>query len=218
MKIKVNNIKINYEKYGNGCKNIIFLHGNGENLSIFKEIVNCFGEDYTVYLVDTRAHGDSEDVKELHYTDMAEDIARFIQVLQINKPILFGFSDGGNTGLLLSGMYPELLSKLIIAGANLYPNGMKSVYVFFMKLSLFFSKNKMVKLMATEPNITKEFLSKIKIPVVVLAGSKDIIKESHTREIAKYIKNSELRILKGETHSSYIVNNKKLYNIIKKYI
>ncbi|WP_164995804.1 alpha/beta fold hydrolase [Miniphocaeibacter massiliensis] len=217
MIVNVNGININYEKYGTGEKSIIFLHGNGETLDIYKDIPKHLKE-YTIYMLDTRSHGKSEEVKELYYEDMAEDVAAFLDRLKIQNPILFGFSDGGNSGLILVGKYPNVLSKLIIAGANMYPSGMKNKFLIPIKLAYIFNKSPKVKLMATEPNIKKEFLRKIQVPVIVLAGSKDIVRESHTKKIARNIKNSKLEIIEGESHSSYILNNEKLYNVIKKYL
>ena len=149
---------------------------------------------------------------------MAEDVAQFIQALQIDKPILFGFSDGGNTGLLIAGKYPKLLSKLIIAGANLNPNEMKSKFLILMEITNIFHKSPKIRLMVKEPSMTKEFLQKIEILVLVIAGSKDVIRESHTKKIARTIKNSKLKILEGENHSSYVLDNQKLYNTIKEFL
>ena len=73
-------------------------------------------------------------------------------------------------------------------------------------------------MMVKEPNITIEELQKIEIPTFILAGEKDVIKESHTRLIAKNIKNSTLEIIPKENHGSYIVHSEKIYNIMKKYI
>ena len=73
-------------------------------------------------------------------------------------------------------------------------------------------------MMAKEPNITVEELQKIEIPTFILAGEKDIIKESHTRLIAENIKNSTLEIIPKENHGSYIVHSEKIYDIMKKYI
>lgn len=55
--------------------------------------------------------------------------------------------------------------------------------------------------MLEEPNITKEDLLKINIPVLVLAGEnkKELVNEEDTRFIAKNIPNSILRILENES-------------------
>ena len=149
---------------------------------------------------------------------MAEDMIQFIKKLKINNPIFYGFSDGGIIGLLIAIKEPKLLSKLIISGANLNPNEVTKSMLILAKIVYFFTKNKILKMMIQEPNITIQELEKIEIPTYVLAGEKDIIKEEHTRLIADNIKNSTLEIVPKENHSSYIVHSEKIYNIIKKYI
>lgn len=46
-------------------------------------------------------------------------------------------------------------------------------------------------------NIKPDELSKITVPTLVICGTNDMIKESHTREIADNIMNSKLMIIKG---------------------
>ena len=55
----------------------------------------------------------------------------------------------------------------------------------------------LLSLMVNEPNIKMEEPHSIQIPTLVIAGKKDMIKESHTREIADNIPNSELSIIDG---------------------
>lgn len=217
MKITVNNININYEISGEG-KPIILLHGNSETHHIFDVLVEKLKENYKVYAIDSRCHGESDNPKDISYDLMANDIIEFIKKLKIEKPILYGFSDGGIIGLLIAVNEPELLSKLIISGANINPEGMKKSMLHLSKIIYFFTRNKLFKMMIKEPNIKIEDLRKIKIPTVVLAGEKDVILSEHTKLIADNINGSTLEIIPNENHGSYIINSNKLYDIIKKYI
>ena len=72
--------------------------------------------------------------------------------------------------------------------------------------------------MLEQPNISYEELKAIKIPTIILAGQRDIVRLDHTKSIANNIKNSVLEIINGEGHGSYIVHSSKIYDIIKKYI
>ena len=217
MIIDVNNIKINYEEYGSGNP-IILLHGNSESLEIFDKLINKLQKNYKVYAIDSRCHGKSEKVKDISYELMANDIIEFIKLLNIEKPILYGFSDGGIVGLLISIKEPELLSKLIVSGANLNPSVLSKRMIMFIKFIYFFTRNKLFRMMAYEPNITINQLKNINIPTIVLAGEKDIVKYEHTKLIADNIKNSTMEIISKENHGSYIIHSEKLYDILKKYI
>lgn len=217
MKININNININYEVYGEG-EPIILLHGNSETHHIFDVLVEKLKENYKVYAIDSRCHGDSDNPQDISYDLMTRDVIEFIKKLKIEKPILYGFSDGGIIGILIAIGERELLSKLIISGANIYPSGMKKSMLYLSKIIYFFTRNKLFKMMIKEPNIKIEDLRKIKTPTVVLAGEKDVILSEHTKLIADNINGSTLEIIPNENHGSYIINSNKLYDIIKKYI
>ncbi|MBB2183253.1 alpha/beta hydrolase [Lachnospiraceae bacterium MD1] len=210
---RVNSINLYYEMSGVG-KPLILLHGNGETHKIFDKAIPILSEHFTVYAIDSRGHGQSDSVLEYHYDDMAEDIKCFIHELKLEQPILYGFSDGGIIGLILASKYPQLLSRLIISGANTVPDGIRTGW-----LRLFQCINAVVKepkmtMMLKEPNITTEMLKCIVIPTTVLAGSRDMVKRSHTEYIADSIPNSKLNILQGEGHGSYVLHNTKLVNLI----
>ena len=217
MKKFVNNVNLYYETYGEG-QSIILLHGNSETHEIFDKLIDKLKTQYKVYAIDSRCHGKSEDLMEISYNTMRDDIIDFIKKLNIEKPILYGFSDGGIVGILVAIKEPDLLSKLIVSGANVTLDGIKKKDYLFTKLVYFFTRNKLFKMMLKEPNVKKEELNAINIPTIILAGEKDCIKEEHTKFIADNIPNSTLEIVKNETHGSYIVHSEKLYEIIKKYI
>lgn len=214
--IKVNNINLFYTCTGSGAP-LIMLHGNGEDHTIFDEAVALLSKHFTVYAIDSRDHGQSDKVDELHYDDMAEDIHAFIEELGMEKPILYGFSDGGIVGLLLAIKYPELLSKVIGSGVNVNPDGLVKGWHIIFKIIYFFNRDRKFKMMLTEPNITKEMLSKISIPVFLTGGSKDMIRQEHMKMIAENIPGAKLSILEGEKHGSYIVHSQKIAEVIMEY-
>lgn len=213
MKCRVNNIELYYEKSGVG-RPLILLHGNGENHGIFDKAIPPLAEHFTVYALDSRGHGQSDVPAVYHYEDMAEDVKCFIEALGLERPILYGFSDGGIIGLLLAAKYPQLLSRMIISGANATPDGIRTGW-----LKLFRGINAVVKdpkmdMMLAEPHITEEMLQSIAIPTAVLAGNRDMVKRSHTEYIAAQIPGSTLRILQGEGHGSYILHSTKIAKLI----
>ncbi len=213
MDISVNGITLFYEKTGQG-EPLLMLHGNGEDHRIFDKVVTKLSNDYTVYALDSRCHGQSEKTKELSYSLMAEDIREFIEQLHLKRPVLYGFSDGGIIGLLLAVQYPDLLSRLIVSGANLNPAGMGKRFVRRCKWMYRLTRSKLWRLMAYEPDIPPALLRRIQIPVLVLAGEHDLIEEDHTRLIAEQIPGSTLKILAEEDHGSYIIHSEKLYDIL----
>lgn len=213
MYIDINDIKLNYEKLGRG-PNLIMLHGNGEDINIFNKAKEMLKDYFTVYLIDSRSHGKSSKVKDLHYNEMVLDVYEFINKLDIKNPILYGFSDGGIIGLLLAIKYPNLLDKLIISGVNINPSGIKRGVLALFKFIYFFNRDSKLKMMLKEPNITLDELKGVDIPVYLTIGSKDCIRHKHTLLIKDNIKDSNLKVFENETHTSYIINSEKIADYI----
>jgi pimeloyl-ACP methyl ester carboxylesterase len=55
----------------------------------------------------------------------------------------------------------------------------------------------MLGLMVNDPNVKPKALSLIQCPTLVIAGDKDMIKDKHTRLIAKSIPGATLSIIPG---------------------
>ncbi|AGA76940.1 alpha/beta fold hydrolase [Echinicola vietnamensis] len=107
-------MKLNYKKVGQG-KPLIILHGlfgSADNwLSIAKELE----EDYTMYLVDQRNHGDSPHSEEWSYKSMVDDLAAFMTSQGLEAAYIMGHSMGGKTAMNFALKYPNKVQKLIIA-------------------------------------------------------------------------------------------------------
>lgn len=203
-------ISLHFVEQGRG-KPLILLHGNGEDGGYFKHQIDCFSADYRVIAIDTRGHGQSpRGEKPFTIVQFAEDLHDFMDEKGIAKAILLGFSDGGNIALTFALKYPERVERMIVDGANLFPSGVKPLYQWPIELGYriarFFSKKsdkakqnaEMLGLMVNEPHINPVKLARLTMPVLVVAGTKDMIKESHTRLIHNSLPNAQLAILDGD--------------------
>lgn len=213
MYIDVNGITLYYEKHGSG-QPLIMVHCNSMTHRVFNKAVKVLENHFTVYTLDSRDHGKSTKVKTLHYEDMADDVYQFICKLKIEKPIFYGFSDGGIIGLILASKYPDLFSKLIVSGASLSPESTKEFPMKFFKFWSYIDRSDKMQIIMREPNITDDMLERISVPTYVTCGTRDLIKQSHSNHIAEKIKDSKLKIFNGESHSSYISNSRKIADYI----
>lgn len=216
MRANVNGISLYYEKTGAG-RPIVLLHGNTQSHRIFSVVTGELARDFTVYAIDSRDHGKSTKVKTLNYSDMTKDIAEFIETVVKEPVIVYGLSDGGILALMLAIDYPQLLTQIIVSGAGTCPQDSKPYVIRLFKFAKLFMRSKM-QMLLTQPDISAKQLHSITVPTVVLAGSKDMIKEEATRFIAGNIPGSTLNILQGEGHTSYAVRSKKLYPLLMQYI
>lgn len=203
-------IQLNYIEQGQG-KPLILLHGNGESCDYFEHQITYFSKNYRVIAIDTRGHGQSlRGEKPFTIKQFADDLYDFMDAKGLDSTILLGFSDGGNIALEFALKHPERVDKLILNGANLYPSGVKALYqwpieVGYRIAKLCSKKSKkalcnaeMLGLMVNEPHIEPSELTRLTMPVLVIAGTKDMIKESHTKLIYKSLPNAQLVILDGD--------------------
>ena len=202
-------IQLHYIEQGQG-QPLILLHGNGEDGSYFEHQISAFSEKYRVIAIDTRGHGKSpRGEKPFTIKQFAEDLHDFMDEKGIKKATLLGFSDGGNIALTFALKYPERVEKLILNGANLFPSGVKPQYQWPIEMGYRIAKlysnksedakhhTELLSLMVNEPHIDPSELARLTMPVLVVAGTKDMIKESHTRLIYSSLSNAQLAILEG---------------------
>ncbi len=211
--MNVNGIDLAYEVRGNG-KPLVLLHGNGGTHKIFN--TKLLEPHFTCYLIDSRGHGKSTRVPELHYREMAKDVVEFLKRLDLKDVTLAGFSDGGILGLLIASQ-TDRVTHLVACGANVEPGGLVLPFQIFTKIAYFFKKNPLTYLMMAEPDIRDEELAKIKAKTLVLAGQFDLVRKRDTDHIARCIRNAKEIILPGETHGSYIVHSDKLAKLILRF-
>lgn len=220
---------LNFTEKGYGAP-LILLHGNGESSGYFVNQIDRFANEYRVIAVDTRGHGASpRGNKPFTLETFADDLKNLLDSLNIEKANILGFSDGGNIAVIFALKYPERVNSLVLNGANLFPSGLKSsflipVKVLFAVFSLLshFSRrakrrSELLYLMARQPNIQPERLSGIKCPVLVIAGTQDVIKEKHTKLIAASLPDSSLCFLKGG-HSIAKTNSVEFNSAVEKFL
>ena len=223
------NFSLNFTEKGYGAP-LILLHGNGESSGYFVNQIDRFANEYRVIAVDTRGHGASpRGNKPFTLETFADDLKNLLDSLNIEKANILGFSDGGNIAVIFALKYPERVASLVLNGANLFPSGLKSsflipVKVLFAVFSLLshFSRrakrrSELLYLMAKQPNIRPQALESIKCPVLVIAGTQDVIKEKHTKLIAASLPDSSLCFLKGG-HSIAKTNSVEFNSAVEKFL
>ncbi len=223
-------IALYYQEKGNK-EPFILLHGNGQNGSYFKNQFDYFSNRYRMIALDTRGHGRSpRGTKPFTIEQFSCDLYDFMEDLKISEAIILGFSDGANIAMKFAIKYPNRVKALILNGGNLNPRGVKittqlPIEIGYKTARHFASKSpeaeknaEMLGLMVNDPNIERNELSKITAPTLVICGSNDIIRPSHTKEIAKNIPNAKLSIIKGNhfiANKRHITFNKEVEDFLQ---
>ena len=202
-------IKHHYIELGEGFP-LILLHGNGEDVSYFAHQMEPFAKHFRVIAIDTRGHGQTpRGNAPFTIRQFAEDLLGFMDQQRIEKAHILGFSDGGNIAMVFAMARPERVEKLILDGANLDAAGVKRsiqipIEIGYRIAKIFAGKSpdakknaELLGLMVNDPNVKPEELAQIQCPTLVIAGSKDMIKEDHTRLIARSIPGAQMVIIPG---------------------
>lgn len=219
--INVNGVNIVYQVKGNSAdKPVILLHGNSgqhDHLSVMVNQLDSAG--YLVYALDSRGQGANAPLNDYHYIDMANDLAEFIDKMDLDKPAIFGWSDGGNVALQMEVLHPNTAGVIVTAGANLFPEGVKADFWEEFKKEL--QKDSippLTRMMLLEPQMTAEDMQTIQCPALITIGEFDLIDVSHTQMIAENIPQGEMMIVAGEDHGSFVYKSPKIGEIVIEYL
>lgn len=216
---EVNGIRLEYGIYGsqNEKTMLLFSSNGGQMHSFDNDILPWFARDYRVIAMSMRGQGNSDrGTGKLTFDVMADDVNAFMELKGINSAYIFGFSDGGNLGLVFTLKYPEKVDKLAIMGSNINMWGTKPsseigivISYFYLCLKAFITKDPADELerdtegmMVGQPKLTFDDLHQIKIPVYNIYGQHDMILRSHSRKITKSIPDCRELMVMGGAHSS----------------
>ena len=101
-------------KVGENGPDFVVLHGlfgSGKN---WRSFAGSLEEDFQVWTLDARNHGDSPHADSMNYQQMAEDVARFFAENELKNVILLGHRMGGKTAMQLALQFPDRIAALIV--------------------------------------------------------------------------------------------------------
>ncbi len=226
----VNSIKVYYETYGNGPV-LLLIHGNGGSIAAMRCQISFFAKSYRVIIVDSRAHGKSQDgTGPLTYDQIASDLSVLLQQLKRGPIDVIGWSDGGIIALLLAIQHPEQIKSIVADAPNLRPD---STAIFSGVLESirkardqadaklaqgdrsqnWTREKRWNQMMLDYPHIPLADLHKIKAPTLVMGGDADMIPPEHLLEIYRNIPTANLYIAPGATHH-LLQENPDLFNAV----
>jgi len=206
-------ISLYYETYGEG-EPVLFVHGNGGNISSVASQIEDFRQRYFVIAMDSRGHGKSGDIDgPLRNEDIADDLAALIEHLGRGPVNVVGWSDGAVSALLLGLRHPRSVRKIVAMAASV-STGEDANFPEVIALAKTAIQNaeampdtpqnrrtrKFAHLLLYQPDISLQSLESLTVPTLVMAGDHDLVRDEHTVAIFHHIPNSELAILPGSTH------------------
>ena len=238
MKININNLNINYIQYGTG-KDIILLHGWGQNIEMMKPLGDNFSDRFRITILDLPGFGESEEPKETWTIDKYELLLEeFLKELNIKKPIVIGHSFGGRLAIRFSARNP--IEKLVLFGSPCIRikeelpfhvkvlKGLKKIpglndFGEYMKKYIGSRDYKAASpiMRQTLVEVVNEDLSKyareIEEPTLLIWGDQDDEAPlSEAKELEKIMVDAALIVLPG-THYAYLENLPQVVNILNNF-
>ena len=217
------------------------LHGGVYGyISEFENLIPKLAENHMVICLATRGHGKSEiGKKQYTYQQRADDAYRLLQHLKVNKAIVIGFSDGAYSGFKMASSYPDAVVKLVAMGAGDRKKDPSREQANYSEAALLKTAgdyfNGLKKLMP-EPQrwnesllmlnnlynndvISGETFSKIKCPVLIMAGDKDNYSNIDT-VISSYkqIPGAILSVIPGCGHVIFYCNFPAVWESMKGFV
>jgi len=231
--LTVDKVSVKYDLYNTGHKDVVILaHGwlMTKNAKAFTKMAKDFSKYYDVIVIDFRGHGKSSG----KYTFGSKEIKDLKPVIdyahsKYKKIYLVGFSLGSLISVDYCSKYKNV-DKLILVSSptdfNKIENNMLSPNAFIPTLKKFeWERWTSIRFGNIYDKKIKPIdeISKIKIPIMFIAGEKDpIIKVWHNKELYKKSKskNKDFFILKNGKHAEdiYLEAPKTFMDICIKFL
>ena len=241
MKLNIRNIDINYVQYGEGKKDVVLLHGWGQNIQMMNPIGEKLQKSNKITIVDLPGFGESDEPKEeLDIYDYADILKELLDKLKIKKPILIGHSFGGRIAIIYGSKYD--VERIVLLGAPCVRSDKEpSMKVKVLKtlkkvpglskLENFAKnhigspdyKNASVMMKKILVNTVNEDLSecakKITVPTLLIWGTEDVDAPlEDAKKLEELLVDGGLVTYEGGTHYTYLEFLIPVCNVIKEFI
>ena len=214
--VRAKDVDIHFISYGSGPA-VLLLHGGLSNrLSWFAQLPWLVEAGCRVVLPDIRGHGQSGlGNEELSYHLLAADAVEILDKLGIEQTDVVGWSDGGNTALLLGLYWPQRVRRIVAISANFSPAGLtpearRETFesnrgtTYWLRRwwtgageHLQALETRIKRMWRRRPNLQPADLARIAAPTLVIVGETDFVSIAHARQLEKDLANGSLAIIPG---------------------
>lgn len=115
--IIADNLEMDYISFGNGGKNLVMIPGLGDGLRTVKGLAVSMAYMYRIFSKDYKVYMFSQNnllTKGYTTKNMADDIIRAMDCLDIKNADILGVSMGGMVAQHIAADYPEYVNRLIL--------------------------------------------------------------------------------------------------------
>ena len=122
--VTVNGVRLRYLDWGTeGKPPMVCLHGHTGQAGIWDEFAEVMRGSYHVYAVDQRGHGESAHAKDGYARDrFVEDLAAFVDALELDRFTLSGLSMGGWHSMLYAADHSDRVERIVMVDIGPEPS------------------------------------------------------------------------------------------------
>lgn len=246
MNVRVNGQELYYEEHGAG-QPLLLLHGGLHTVNLsFGALLPALAERHRVIAVELQGHGHTPDTdRELTLPNLAADVAGLLELLEIERADLFGFSLGGIVATQVAISYPERVGRLVLAsthfrwagyhseirnpqeqaGSRRMPTAeefdeMHEAYVKVAPDPERFATvgGKIQPVVPTVDNWTLEELEGITAPTLLLLGDTDFLTPEHAAWQHELLADARLAIVPNTTHTQVLTRAEIVVPIVRSFL
>jgi len=97
---------------------VLLLHAWGESHRSFSRLLPALGDDVRAVAVDLRGHGGADRPRTGYsLTEVADDVAAFMDAMELPSAVLLGSSSGGYLAQQVAASQPDRVSGLVLVGS-----------------------------------------------------------------------------------------------------
>jgi pimeloyl-ACP methyl ester carboxylesterase len=218
---KSKGVKIFYATRGKG-KPVVLIHGWLASAGLNWELPGIstkLAKKFRVIEMDVRGHGlsDKPKSKDLYGEELVEDVAKLLDHLKIKKAHVVGYSMGGIIALKFVVKHPDRVLSVTLGGMGWLKQGGLGQWLF----DQIGKNNPHAKALAicgrslAKLALTKDQVKSIKVPVAVLVGDKDPVKELYVKPLRALRKDWPVIEIKGGDHLSCVLKPQFREEILK---
>lgn len=113
-----------HEIHGHG-EPLVVVHGSFMSVELMGDLVPRLAAHHQVVAVELPGHGHTPDIDGGYsYEGFADDVARLLDHLEIERASVYGYSLGGGVALQLGLRHPQRIRKLVVVGASASSDGL----------------------------------------------------------------------------------------------
>jgi pimeloyl-ACP methyl ester carboxylesterase len=107
-------VRLHYLDWGGSGRPLVLLHGLASSCRIWDFTAPILAERFRTFALDQRGHGLSDKPGSYTFAEVTADLAGFIEMLTLERPVVVGHSWGGGVAVQFAADYPDVPAAIAL--------------------------------------------------------------------------------------------------------